>query len=128
MSDMKINKRITDLADNPLEILERIIAFDSRDWFKDKRDRLIYAIVLGWGEDCEDELIEVGFTKDDIKRYEDLHQRYVELKELPKEPQECEWEHNIVTSQYETSCDETVTDTNCFVYCPYCGRKIRVVK
>lgn len=65
---------------NPLEVLECIVAFDSRDWAADKRDRMIYAIVFGW----EDETYknEFGWDEDTIAEYKKMHERFEELKEV----------------------------------------------
>ena len=64
---------------NPLEVLECIIAFDSRDWADDKRDRMIYAIVFGWdNEFCES----FGWDEDTIAEYKKLHERFEKLKEV----------------------------------------------
>lgn len=64
---------------NPLEVLECIIAFDSRDWADDKRDRMIYAIVFGW----DDEVYEsFGWDEDTIAEYKKLHERFEELRQV----------------------------------------------
>lgn len=62
---------------NPLEVLECIIAFDSRDWSYDKRDRMIYAIVFGW-----DDYESFGWDEDTIAEYKKLHERFKKLKEV----------------------------------------------
>ena len=65
---------------NPLEVLECIIAFDSRDWSYDKRDRMIYAIVFGWDDEvCRNEF---GWDKDTIEEYKKMHERFEKLKEV----------------------------------------------
>lgn len=64
---------------NPLEVLECIVAFDSRDWANDKRDRMIYAIVFGW----DDEVYEsFGWDENTIAEYQRLHERFEKLKEV----------------------------------------------
>lgn len=64
---------------NPLEVLECIIAFDSRDWADDKRDRMIYAIVFGWDDECYESF---GWDEDTIAEYKKLHERFEKLKEV----------------------------------------------
>lgn len=64
---------------NPLDVLECIIAFDSRDWADDKRDRMIYAIVFGWDDECYESF---GWDEDTIAEYKKLHERFKKLKEI----------------------------------------------
>ena len=64
---------------NPLDVLECIIAFDSRDWSYDKRDRMIYAIVFGWDDEGYESF---GWDKDTIAEYKKLHERFEELKRV----------------------------------------------
>ena len=71
---------------NPLESIERAIAFDVKDWAESRRDAWIYAIVFGWGDPEEDdawtELCEKhGWDKEDIERAVTLHQKWEEAKE-----------------------------------------------
>ena len=68
-------------VENPLELLECIVAFDSRDWFTDKRDRMIYAIVFGM-DGCEENYREVGYTDEMIQAYKEMHKRFLKLKEF----------------------------------------------
>ena len=64
---------------NPLELIECIIAFDSKDYSTNKRDRMLYAIVFGWSDEkCK----EFGWDEETIKEFNRLHERYVVLKEL----------------------------------------------
>lgn len=73
---MKIGvKEIT----NPLELLECIVAFDSKDYSVDKRDRMLYAIILGWDDVSYKEF---GWSKEDIKEYKLLRKRFEQLKEV----------------------------------------------
>lgn len=67
--------------ENPLELIECIMAFDSRDWMADKRDRMLYAIVFGV-EGCEEEYKKYGYSDDMIKEYNDLHHKFKELMAL----------------------------------------------
>lgn len=64
---------------NPLEVLECIVAFDSKDYSVDKRDRMLYAIILGWDDDSYKEF---GWSKEDIKEYKLLRKRFEKLKEV----------------------------------------------
>lgn len=67
---------------NPFESLEQCIAFSSRDWVIDKRDRWIYGIVFGW-EDCDDDLHDnYDMSWDEITRLKKLHENFVEAKNL----------------------------------------------
>lgn len=62
---------------NPLEVIECIIAFDSKDYAVDKRDRMLYAIVFGW-----DDYEEFGWDEETIKEYKLLHERFEELSKV----------------------------------------------
>lgn len=62
---------------NPLEVIKCIIAFDSKDYATDTRDRMLYAIVFGW--DCYEEF---GWNKETIKEYKKLHKRFEELAKV----------------------------------------------
>lgn len=66
---------------DPLEVIECQIAFSSKDWSTDKRDRLIYAIVLGWPRDevCK---AEFGWDDEFIDEVEMLHEKWKALKEV----------------------------------------------
>lgn len=68
---------------NPLEILECAIAFSSRDWSLDRRDRIIYAIVFGWEEETYRN--EFGLDEDAIEEYKKLHNSFKDLKKLFQE-------------------------------------------
>ena len=73
---------VTDVT-NPLEMLEIIMAFDSRDWMADKRDRLLYTIVFGISDDCVDEYKDTyGFTDQEIAEYREMHSKWVMAKRL----------------------------------------------
>lgn len=64
---------------NPLEVIKCIIAFDSRDWFKNNRDRMLYAIVFGIDKECEQDYRNKGYTDEMIAEYRLMHKRYEEL-------------------------------------------------
>lgn len=64
---------------NPLEVLECIVAFDSKDYSVNKRDRMLYAIILGWDDASYKEF---GWSKEDIKEYKLLRKRFEKLKEV----------------------------------------------
>ena len=73
---MKIgNKEVS----NPLEVLECIIAFDSRDYSVNYRDRMLYAIILGWNDDSYEEF---GWDKEVIEEYKLMRKRFEQLKEV----------------------------------------------
>lgn len=61
---------------NPLEVLKKIVVFDSRDWSATHRDRMLYAIVCGWDDECFEEF---GWNKKEIEEYKRLHERFEEL-------------------------------------------------
>lgn len=64
---------------NPLELIQIIMAFDSRDWFADKRDRMLYAIVFGISDESVAEYERVGYDQDMIDEYRLMHDRYMTL-------------------------------------------------
>ena len=64
---------------NPLELIQIIMAFDSRDWFTDKRDRMLYAIVFGISDESVAEYERVGYDQDMIDEYRLMHDRYMAL-------------------------------------------------
>lgn len=66
---------------NPLEVIQCIMAFDSRDWFSNERDRMLYAIVFGISDDEIEQYKNVGYTDYYISEYKKLHERYEELLE-----------------------------------------------
>lgn len=68
---------------NPMEMIEIIMAFDSRDWMADKRDRLLYTIVFDIPEDAiEDYKTLYGFTDREIAEYRELHAKWDAAKRL----------------------------------------------
>ena len=64
---------------NPLEVLECIVAFDCKDYSVRKRDRMLYAIILGWDDDSYKEF---GWSKEDIEEYKLLRKRFEQLREI----------------------------------------------
>lgn len=62
---------------NPLEVIQCIIAFDSKDYAADKRDKMLYAIVFGW-----DDYTEFGWDEETIKEYKKMHKRFEELLKI----------------------------------------------
>lgn len=75
---------------NPLESLEVVLVFDSRDWAGNRRDAWIYGIICGWenddpleGETADGAINEIcqkyGFEKDILKM---LRKNYLKLKKL----------------------------------------------
>lgn len=73
---MKIgNKEIT----NPLEVLECIVAFDSKDYGVYKRDRMLYAIILGWDDASYKSF---GWSEEEIKEWKQMRERFERLKEI----------------------------------------------
>lgn len=71
---------------NPLEYLECVIAFDSRDWAEDNRLATIYAIVFGWSDDDNifDAWSEVkerfGWSDANVERLKKLHEEWKRLR------------------------------------------------
>ena len=71
---MKIGS--TDIQ-NPLEVIQCNIAFDSKDYSTDKRDRILYAIVFGWPDSVYEEW---GWPKETIAEYKEMHERFKQLR------------------------------------------------
>lgn len=76
-------------TENPLEAIEEMMAFNSRDWAQDKSDAWLWAVVLGWGpddggdEDCWDLVApQHGWTAEDVKRLKRLNERWKQLVDL----------------------------------------------
>ncbi len=67
-------------VENPLDLIECIIAFDSKDWFADKRDRMIYAVVFGISDECKEAYRKVGYTDEMIDKYNTMHKMWNDLK------------------------------------------------
>lgn len=73
---------------NPLEYIECVIAFDSRDWAEDHRLATIYAIVFGWGNedgiyDCWSEVQKrFGWSDEGVERLKKFHKEWKRLKEI----------------------------------------------
>jgi hypothetical protein len=71
---------------NPLEYIECVIAFDSRDWAEDNRLATIYAIVFGWGDednifDCWSNLQErFGWSDAGVERLKKFHEEWKRLR------------------------------------------------
>lgn len=71
---------------NPLEYIECVIAFDSRDWAEDKRLVTIYAIVFGWSD--EDSIYDswsnvqkrFGWSDEGVERLKKLHEEWKRLR------------------------------------------------
>ena len=38
----------------------------------------------------------------------------------------CIWRESIMDYNYKTKCGEAFNDPYDFIYCPYCGRKIKI--
>ena len=70
---------------NPLQYIECVIAFDSRDWSGDNRLATIYAIVFGWGGDDDiDAWSEVkeqfGWSDANVERLKKFHEEWKRLR------------------------------------------------
>lgn len=67
---------------NPLQYIECVIAFDSRDWAEDNRLATIYAIVFGWGDDGDDDVKEqFGWSDANVERLKKFHEEWKRLRE-----------------------------------------------
>lgn len=71
---------------NPLQYIECVIAFDSRDWAEDRRLAAIYAIVCGWGDgdadvfDCWSDVKErFGWSDEGVERLKKFHEEWKRL-------------------------------------------------
>lgn len=68
---------------NAFRSIERTIAFDARDWAADRRSAWIYAIVIGWNDECWNELYkQFGWDESDRERAEELHTQWEKAKQL----------------------------------------------
>jgi len=70
---------------NPLQYIECVIAFDSRDWAADNRLATIYAIVFGWDDDDDiDAWSEVkeqfGWSDVGVERLKKFHEEWKRLR------------------------------------------------
>ena len=112
---------------NPLELIQIIMAFDSRDWFVNKRDRMIFAIVFGidTGEMTE-EYRNVGYSEDTINEYRLMHERYELLKcqdvTIPSKVSK-----NIINDMQDTVYKRAFENA-CKVYAEMAGADVELFK
>lgn len=69
------NKDVT----NPLKVIECIIAFDSKDYSLNYRDRMLYAIVFGWDDES---YTKFGWDNETINEYKELHRGFEKLSKM----------------------------------------------
>jgi adenylate cyclase len=68
---------------NPMDAVERCLAFHVRDWSTESRDAWLYGVVCGWNAAAMRELVEAhGWTPDQVKR---LKQQHAAWKKLAKQ-------------------------------------------
>ena len=64
---------------NPLQYIERVIAFDSRDWAADNRLATIYAIVFGWDGAWSEVKGQFGWSDENVERLKKFHEEWIRL-------------------------------------------------
>lgn len=67
---------------NPLEVIKCIIAFDSKDYSTNYRDRMLYAIVFGWDDES---YTKFEWNEEEINEYKKLHKQFEDLSNLKLE-------------------------------------------
>lgn len=65
---------------NPLQYIECVIAFDSRDWAVDNRLATIYAIVFGWDGAWSEVKEQFGWSDENIERLKKFHEEWKRLR------------------------------------------------
>ena len=59
---------------DPFVSLGNVLAFDSRDWGRNRADSWIWGIVLGWGlEALKEQAAKHGWSERDVRRLRLLH-------------------------------------------------------
>ena len=67
---------------NPLQYIECVIAFDSRDWSENNRLATIYAIVFGWSDEAYTELQnKFNWSDEAVNRLKKFHEEWKMLRE-----------------------------------------------
>ena len=62
---------------NPLQYIECVIAFDSRDWSENNRLATIYAIVFGWSDEAYTELQnKFNWSDEAVNRLKKFHEEW----------------------------------------------------
>ena len=62
---------------NPLQKMREVFAFTSRDCSEDKLIAFLYAIVMGWDDDCYEELkFKHNWSDEDIDVQKEWHKNY----------------------------------------------------
>jgi hypothetical protein len=68
-------------TENPLESVERALAFATKDWSADRRDAWIYGIALGWDDESMAEMAaRHNWNADAVSRLRQLHAAWQALK------------------------------------------------
>lgn len=58
----------------PIESIDSVLAFATKDWSLDKNDAWIYGIVAGWDDDSLNELrVKFGWTRETVEELKRLH-------------------------------------------------------
>lgn len=65
---------------NPLQYIECVIAFDSRDWAEDNRLATIYAIVFGWDDAWSEVKERFGWSGANVERLKKFHEEWKRLR------------------------------------------------
>jgi len=66
---------------NPLQYIECVIAFDSRDWAGDNHLATIYAIVFGWDDAWSEVKEQFGWSDENVERLKKFHEEWRRLSE-----------------------------------------------
>jgi hypothetical protein len=67
---------------SPLNYLEELLGFDSRDWSLNSKDAWMYGIICGWGDAIEDVAKKHSWTNDQVDQLKDLHFKWNGLKHI----------------------------------------------
>ena len=69
---------------NPFKSLNDTMAFDSRDWSKDKNDAWIYGIIIGWAREDDDEANPEGIYEEFNRKFGWDREKWNKLQTLNK--------------------------------------------
>ena len=74
-----MNTDMTEREINPFDSLYKTIVFDSKDYSLSKRDVWIYGIVVGWDDECIEELKKKfsWWDDEDSRRLKEMHNTFI---------------------------------------------------
>lgn len=67
-------------TEDPLQSIEFIMAFSSKDWGVDPKDAWIYGIVCGWGGAIEEIAARHDWSPEAVERLKRLHEKFEALR------------------------------------------------